>query len=214
MHATDSPLGLPLGVFRPMHATDSLQAPEFLLLFKFLHHACLRSLLLHACHRLRVPSSCYISEFVLPNSGFSAILKFLPHFRSSHYFKYCYIFLPPYILHSNHLIPLSHLQTGFPPFSDSPTSLFGGGCLSHHFGVSLGFTGLLICGCLSSLNVTILFPRANRLPLFQHGRCPSRSETFQKHALACFFLLTCIYYLHASHIMLTIPILCLLPHAQ
>ena len=56
--------------------------------------------------------------------------------------------------------------------------------------------------------VTILFPRANHRPLFQHGRCPSHSETFQKHALACFFLLTRIYYLHAFHIMLTIPISC------
>ena len=64
------------------------------------------------------------------------------------------------------------------------------------------------------LVVMILFPRANHLPLFQHGRCPSHSETFQNHALACFFLLTCIYYLHAFHIMFTIPISCLLPHAQ
>ena len=64
------------------------------------------------------------------------------------------------------------------------------------------------------VSVTILFPHANHLPLFQHGWCPSRSEMFQKHALACFFLLTRIYYLHASHIMLTIPISCLLPHAQ
>ena len=62
--------------------------------------------------------------------------------------------------------------------------------------------------------VTILFPRANHPPLFQHGQHPSHSETFQKHALACFFLLTRIHYLHASHIMLIIPILCLLPHAQ
>ena len=66
----------------------------------------------------------------------------------------------------------------------------------------------------SGISVTILFPCANHPSLFQHGRCPSHSKTFQKHALACFFLLTHIYYLHASHIMLTIPILCLLPHAQ
>ena len=64
------------------------------------------------------------------------------------------------------------------------------------------------------LIVTILFPRANHPPLFQHGQHSSHSETFQKHALACFFLLTRIHYLHASHIMLTIPILCLLPHDQ
>ena len=36
---------------------------------------------------------------------------------------------------------------------------------------------------------------------------------FQKHAFACFFLLTLIYYLHALHIMHTIPILCLSPYA-
>ena len=58
----------------------------------------------------------------------------------------------------------------------------------------------------SGISVTILFPCANHPSLFQHGRCPSHSKTFQKHALACFFLLTRIYYLHAFHIMLTIPI--------
>ena len=40
-----------------------------------------------------------------------------------------------------------------PLFSDSPTSLFGGGCLSHRFSASPGFTGLLICGCRSSLRL-------------------------------------------------------------
>ena len=64
------------------------------------------------------------------------------------------------------------------------------------------------------MTVTILFPRANHLPLFQHGRRPSRSEMFQKHALACFFLLAPIYYLHAFHAMLTIPIPRLSPYAQ
>ena len=52
-------------------------------------------------------------------------------------------------------------------------------------------------------------------PLFlQHGRCPLISNMFQKHAFACFFLLTPIYYLHALHIMFTIPIPCLLPYAH
>ena len=68
--------------------------------------------------------------------------------------------------------------------------------------------------CSITISVTILFPRANHLPLFQHRRCPPRSETFQKHALACFFLLTPIYYLHAFHAMRTIPISHLLPYAQ
>ena len=63
-------------------------------------------------------------------------------------------------------------------------------------------------------SVMILFPHANRLPLFQHGRCPSRSGMFQKHAFACFFLLAPIYYLHAFHAMLTIPIPRLSPYAQ
>ena len=46
------------------------------------------------------------------------------------------------------------------------------------------------------------------LPLFQHGWCPLHFEMFQKHALACFFLLASIYYLHAFHTMLTIPTPC------
>ena len=66
----------------------------------------------------------------------------------------------------------------------------------------------------SGISVTILFPCANHPPLFQHGRHPSHSKMFQKHALACFFLLTRIYYLHAFNIMLTMPIPCLSPHAQ
>ena len=67
---------------------------------------------------------------------------------------------------------------------------------------------------IGNIIVTILFPRANHLPLFQHGQCPSRSGTFQKHAFACFFLLASIYYLHAFYAMLTIPIPRLLHHAQ
>ena len=69
-------------------------------------------------------------------------------------------------------------------------------------------------GCHIIPAVTILFPRANHLPLFQHGQCPSHSGTFQKHAFACFFLLASIYYLHAFYTMLTIPIPRLSHYAQ
>ena len=89
--------------------------------------------------------------------------------------------------------------------------------ISHH-SEDIAHTHPYLCveldGPDTVVDVTILFPRANHLPLFQHGQRPSRSGTFQKHALACFFLLASIYYLHAFYAMLTILIPRLSHYAQ